>query len=110
MIAFPTRWTSKLFVPVLLSFAPSLVASQEPPPPGSMKASVNLIELPTIVRDQTGRPITNLKADDFRGYDQGTLQTISRFRFVTSARKSPGLPPNVESRPLLVTGESQAVR
>src|SRR5271166_2065079 len=109
MIAFPTRWTSKLFVPVLLSFAPSLVASQEPPPPGSMKASVNLIEIPTIVRDKTGRPITNLKADDFRVYDQGTVQTISRFRFVTSARKSPGLPPNVESGPLLVTGESQAV-
>ena len=34
--------------------------------------------VPVIVRDEAGRQVTNLKADDFRIYDLGKLQTIPR--------------------------------
>src|ERR1017187_6353825 len=103
MIACSTREAAKLLlqVPVLLaaSLAASQAPSQQPPPPGSLKTSVNLIEVPIIVRDQAGRQVTNLSAADFRIYDQGKLQTISRFRYVTPSMNSSVSPANVFSEP-----------
>jgi VWFA-related protein len=103
MIACSTREAAKLLlqVPVLLaaSLAASQAPSQQPPPPGSLKTSVNLIEVPIIVRDQAGRQVTNLNAADFRIYDQGKLQTISRFRYVTPSMNSSVSPANVFSEP-----------
>lgn len=75
---------------------PTLVAAQQAPPSeplppsSSVKKSVNLVEVPALVRDEKGRPVLNLKAGDFRVYDDGKLQTISRFRFVSPSLKPSG--------------------
>ena len=75
---------------------PTLVASQQAPPSqplppsSSVKKSVNLVEVPALVRDEKGRPILSLKSDDFRIYDDGKLQTISRFRFVSPSLNKSG--------------------
>ncbi len=47
--------------------------------PASFKSKVNLVMVPVVVRDGHGRAAGTLKQDDFRLYDQGKPQLISRF-------------------------------
>ena len=45
----------------------------------TFKVRVNLVQVRVIVRDSSGKPIENLKREDFLLYDQGKLQNISNF-------------------------------
>ena len=89
----PVPWRLQLSLAVSL-LAPTVAASQQVPlsqplpPSPSIRKSVNLIEVPVVVRDEKGRPVLNLKADDFKIYDDGKPQTISRFRFVSPSLES----------------------
>jgi len=47
--------------------------------PAIFKSTTNLVPVPVVVRDGQGRTVGNLGADDFRLFDQGKPQLISRF-------------------------------
>lgn len=52
----------------------------------TFKSKVNLVPIPVVVRDREGHAIGTLKKEDFRIFDRGKLQVISRF----SVEKSGG--------------------
>jgi VWFA-related protein len=53
----------------------------------TFKSKVNLVLVPVVVRDKAGKPVANLKQEDFQLFDKNKLQTISRFAVETSAPK-----------------------
>jgi VWFA-related protein len=71
-------------------------ASSKPAPSSDSKAEldvqdsgttfrlrVNLVQVRVTVRDDAGKPVGNLRKEDFLLYDQGKLQTISTFAVET---------------------------
>jgi hypothetical protein len=66
----------------MLLLLPGTLTAQHPPPSAVVKTSVNLIQVPVVVRDRKGHAITNLSVDDFTVYDNGTLQKIAQFRYL----------------------------
>jgi VWFA-related protein len=68
----------------------------------TFKAQANLVEVPVIVRDNSGRALGNLKQEDFRVFDKGKRQEITKFAVVaapsaTAPAPAPSAPPAVES-------------
>lgn len=49
----------------------------------TFKLRVNLVQVRVVVRDSNGKPVENLKREDFQVYDQGKLQPISTFGIET---------------------------
>jgi len=45
----------------------------------TFKLRVNLVQVRVVVRDEHGKPVENLKREDFQIYDQGKPQAISTF-------------------------------
>jgi len=54
--------------------------------PVIFSSRVNLISVPVVVREATGRAVGNLEKDDFRVFDRGKLQVITRFSIERSER------------------------
>src|SRR5262252_11093575 len=50
----------------------------------TFKLRVNLVQVRVVVRDENGKPVENLKRDDFQVYDQGKPQVISTFGIETA--------------------------
>src|SRR5262244_739948 len=44
-----------------------------------IKVTSNLVNLDVVVKDRKGKPITDLKAEDFTVFENGTLQKIEFF-------------------------------
>jgi len=61
------------------SFAPPPANSQDPPTGQVLRAVVRLIQVTVVAEDGDGRPVSDLKAEDFTLRDQGTPQKISYF-------------------------------
>jgi VWFA-related protein len=57
---------------------------------------VNLISVPVVVRDKDGRAAGNLEKEDFRVFDKGKLQVITKFSMEksTSSIEIPAVTPN----------------
>jgi VWFA-related protein len=83
----------------LFLFCPGLVISIEvhaqqsqqtaaPTPPPAIKASVNEVLVPVVVRDAQGRAVSNLSKDDFQIFDDGKPQTITGFTIVKRATET----------------------
>jgi VWFA-related protein len=51
----------------------------------TFKESVNLVDVPVVVRDGSGSAVGNLRQDDFRLLDRGKPQTIRAFAAVSRA-------------------------
>lgn len=49
----------------------------------TFRLRVNLVQVHVTVRDPSGKPVNNLRKEDFLLYDQGKLQTISTFAIET---------------------------
>jgi len=49
----------------------------------TFKLRVNLVQVRVVVRDEKGKPVENLKREDFQVYDQGKPQVISTFGIET---------------------------
>ena len=72
-----------------LKTAPSAVARTAAPPgndevtthdePVTFKVQSNLVEVPVVARDRQGHAIGNLRKDDFRIFDKGKRQEITKF-------------------------------
>ena len=45
----------------------------------TFQSKVNLVLVPVVVRDKTGKPVGTLKQEDFQLFDKGKLQTIAKF-------------------------------
>jgi VWFA-related protein len=84
----------------------SFLSAQQFPGSDALKKSVNLIQVPVIVRDRRGHAVTDLKATDFHVYDNGQPEAISRFLYVRAGseaqtpRTNGVLKPSVDSREL----------
>ena len=61
----------------------SLLIAQQLPPAGAIKTSVNLIQIPVLVRDHKGHSVANLRPADFTVYDNDKAKPIARFRYVS---------------------------
>ncbi|HEX4133810.1 MAG TPA: hypothetical protein VHY84_04240, partial [Bryobacteraceae bacterium] len=53
------------------------ISSQEAPV--TFSSRVNLVSAPVVVRDRDGRAVGNLRQENFRLFDKGKLQTITKF-------------------------------
>ncbi len=64
--------------------------AQSPPPQGAPEIAshqapaiftsrVNLVSVPVVVRDSTGRAVGNLRQEDFRLFDNGQRQIVTKF-------------------------------
>jgi VWFA-related protein len=56
--------------------------------PFQLKAASNLVVVRVVVRDAQGKPVENLKKEDFKLFDRGKEQSIAQFEEETSARSS----------------------
>jgi VWFA-related protein len=70
----------------MLLWLPCALTAQHLPPSAEFKKSVNLIQVPVVVRDRKGHAVTNLNVDDFAVYDNGTLQKIAQFRYLRAGK------------------------
>jgi VWFA-related protein len=65
--------------------------AQEPPEIASHQAAVtftsrvNLVSVPVVVRDGKGRAVGNLRQEDFRLFDKGKPQIVTKFSVIQSA-------------------------
>jgi len=60
--------------------------------PFSLRVPVNVVIVNAAVVDDTGRPVTDLKAEDFRVYEDGKLQRIQTFSSEPSEASASGEP------------------
>jgi VWFA-related protein len=75
-----------LLLMVTTGFWPALVCGQTVAPPDQdevIRVRSNEVRLDVIVKDKKGRPIRDLKAIDFEVLEDGVLQKVQSFRFVT---------------------------
>ena len=56
--------------------------------PFQLKAASNLVVVRVVVRDAQGKPVENLKKEDFKLFDRGKEQSIAQFEEETSAPSS----------------------
>lgn len=69
----------------------------------SFKAQANLVEVPVVVRDREGHAVGNLQKDDFRVFEKGAQQKITKFRVekaseAVAPQAESGKPPSTEPR------------
>jgi VWFA-related protein len=57
-------------------------AQQAPPNPSVIRINVNLVQVDAVVTDSSGKPVTNLKAEDFELLQDGKPQKITNFEFI----------------------------
>jgi VWFA-related protein len=65
------------------------VQDQRPGPPGTIRVRVRLIPVDVIVTDQNGRPVVDLKKEDFRLLENGRPQDIRHFTVQTLTASTP---------------------
>ncbi|HEV3141200.1 MAG TPA: VWA domain-containing protein [Vicinamibacterales bacterium] len=69
---------------VVAGLAAIVVASQNPQQP-TFLSGTNLVQVDALVTDGSGKPVSDLTADDFEVADDGAPVPISAFRFVSAA-------------------------
>ena len=101
----PTRWRGSgvgvllllmaLLVPGIFSQAHAVagqssgdkeIATQEVQAPFKVQVQRNMVLVRAIVRDSNGRPVSGLRKEDFRLFDNGKLQEIDQFAVESSGR------------------------
>jgi VWFA-related protein len=78
------------------------VQGQRPGPPGTIRVRVRLIPVDVIVTDPNGRPVADLKREDFQLLENGRPQDIRHFTIQTLAANAAAPDP----RPAPPTGQA----
>jgi VWFA-related protein len=96
-------WNLFLFCSLALSGAPAQdptaggaeIASHETP--ATFTSKVNLVSVPVVVRDSKGRAVGNLRLEDFRLFDKGKQQVITKFSVIQGGvgQSSPAAPARI---------------
>jgi VWFA-related protein len=77
------RWIASTGVVALASFLATTSTAQNPPAsPAVIRINVNLVQVDAVVTDNKGKPVTDLKAEDFEILQDGKPQTITNFAFI----------------------------
>jgi VWFA-related protein len=74
------------YLAVLLGFPTS--AQQE----YRLRVTVNLVQVDAVVTDSHGKPVSDLKPDDFQMLLDGKPQTITTFSFIEAGGSTPAPP------------------
>jgi VWFA-related protein len=77
-----------------------LTPEAEKQAPFRLRAASNLVVVRVVVRDAQGKPVENLKKEDFKLFDRGKEQSIAQFEVETS------LPPSSLSAVALAPGRA----
>jgi len=77
------RYSVTLALCALLCFGAARFTAQQAPSGGVIRIDVNLVQVDAVVTDSTGKAVTNLTRDDFEVYQDGELQKLTAFEFVT---------------------------
>jgi VWFA-related protein len=78
-----------LYFPALLIALAIGVNSQTVPAQDDVvKITTTLVQIDVTVTDSKGKPVRDLKADEFEIYENGQKQAISNFSFVSSVRET----------------------
>src|SRR5207249_1354564 len=93
----------------------SEVKSQETEPSFKLQVQRNLVVVRVVVRDSKGRPVSNLRKDDFRLFDNGKPQGITSFTVETpskaaTAPQSRPQAPDTEPQPETATAPFTPLR
>ena len=70
---------ASFFALVVVFFAVLQSIAQTKPEDQEIKVETDLIEVPFVVTDKTGKPILNLKKSNFLVYEDGKLQELTDF-------------------------------
>ncbi len=76
---------------------------QSQKPPGTIRVRVRLIPVDVIVTDGRGRPVTNLKQENFEVFEDGRLQEIRHFSVQDFTEFAPEAQPIPIPRPVAAT-------
>src|SRR5215831_3587476 len=67
-----------------LALAGAQTSFQQANPESVIRITVNLVQVDAVVTDSKGKPVTNLKKEDFVILQDGKPQVITNFSYVTS--------------------------
>ena len=94
---------NKVTLALLLSFCTFLQVVGQTTPAGDqddvVRITTNLVQIDAVVT-KDGKPVRDLKAEDFEIYEDGRKQTITNFAFISNLPNAP--------RPVSPTGENTA--
>src|SRR5262245_41869880 len=80
-------------IPVLAGLVCALLvqsrAQQAPAPNAVIRIDVNLVQVDAVVTDAGGKPVTDLKVEDFELLQDGQPQKITSFDFINLAARRP---------------------
>ncbi len=111
----PSPRSIALIIAALTSaMIPSASPGQNPPAnqqPPAYKSGVTIVPLDVRVLDKDGRPITDLRQEEFRILENGVPQTIAHFmaQALVADRPEPALRASTEARPFDATPQSRRV-
>ena len=75
MLRFTARHPARI---VLFLLAASILLKAQTP---TLRTTTQLVEIDTVARDSHGKPVTDLKAEDFRVLEDGAERPLSHFSF-----------------------------
>ena len=76
------RWIASIGGFVLLGILATSSAQNPPASTAVIRINVNLVQVDAVVTDSKGKPVTDLKAEDFEILQDGKPQMITNFAFI----------------------------
>ena len=83
---------SLLTAPVAQTPPPMQPRQQSPVDDEVVRVTTNLVQVDAVVTDKNGKPVTDLRAEDFQIFEDGHPQPITNFSYVSTESKSPQPP------------------
>ena len=75
------RWSALAWWTAIAAMA---LQPPQPPQPPTFRTEANLVRVDVTVVDRDGEPVTALGADDFTVEEDGVVQAVQSFKFVSA--------------------------